>query len=303
MSCPTRHGGSLPFRCSSVRELCQQGQEDRGMRAAGGTPATTQRVCQAVCERILCAECYQAGISMTRLDLVYLTLIVVGLALDHLVLWRAFVRRSQADAGAARLWLWSVWMIAFWALTGAGMALWLHEQRSWRALGFAALHGWWLAGAIILALLLAAVYARTIARIAGLPQARRIKLQSQFGQVASVVPHSRHELCWFIALSLSAGFCEEFVFRGYLIWVFQQMVGLWGAAAISIAAFAAGHAYQGRRGVISAGIGGALFTLLMLIFKSLWLVMALHAMVDICQGFVAWLVFREAQSRAGVVEA
>jgi hypothetical protein len=106
-----------------------------------------------------------------------------------------------------------------------------------------------------------------------------------------------------VAVSLSAGFCEEFIFRGYLIWAFQPVCGLWGAAALSVVIFATAHAYQGAKGVSTTGAIGSLLTLVVLICGSLLPAMALHALVDIGQGLVAWLVLREVPREGGMVTA
>jgi membrane protease YdiL (CAAX protease family) len=101
-----------------------------------------------------------------------------------------------------------------------------------------------------------------------------------------------------VAVSLSAGVCEEFIFRGYLIWAFQPMFGLWGAAVFSVVVFAAAHAYQGAKGVLSTGVVGSLFTLVVLVFGSLLPAMVLHALVDIGGGLVAWLALRKMQGES-----
>jgi hypothetical protein len=104
-----------------------------------------------------------------------------------------------------------------------------------------------------------------------------------------------------VGVSLSAGFCEEFIFRGYLIWAFQSLLGLWGAAALSVVLFAVAHAYQGARGIVSTGIVGSLLTLVVLIFGSLLPAIALHALIDIDQGLVAWLVLRQVPGEGHLV--
>ncbi len=158
-------------------------------------------------------------------------------------------------------------------------------------------------GGIGLALVLVVSYARTIGKIAPIPYSRRVKLQNQFGKLEVVLPHTRPELGWFVALSLTAGFCEEFIFRGYLIWIFRSALGLWGAATISVVVFAAAHAYQGARGVLTSGVVGMLLTLVVLISESLLPAIALHALIDIGQGVVAWLVFRKVQGEGDTVAA
>ena len=236
---------------------------------------------------------------MTTLDLLYLALIATGLLLDHIVLWPTFLRRSQANPSRARLWLWSAWMIVLWTLVTAGVALWLFEARAWGSLRLIIPHGWRFWGAIGLGLMLVISYARTAVRIARSKRPRRIKMGNP--HVERLSPHTRSELSWWVAVSLSAGFCEEFIFRGYLIWAFQPVLGLWGAAGFSVVVFAAAHAYQGAKGILATGVVGSLLTLVVLISGSLWPAIALHALTDIGAGLVAWLAFRKVQGAGGMI--
>lgn len=236
---------------------------------------------------------------MTTTDFFYLALITILSLLDHFVLWPAFLRRSQADPSRARLWLWSGWMIILWSLAAAGVALWLFEARTWEALRLVIPHGWQLWVAVGLVLALAITHARTVARIARSKRSKRVKLENP--HVEKLSPHTRSELGWWVALSLSAGFCEEFIFRGYVIWAFQPAFGLWGAAAISVVVFAMVHSYQGVKGALGAGIIGGLLTLVVLILGSLLPAMALHALIDIGQGVVALLVLQRVQREGDLV--
>ncbi len=78
-----------------------------------------------------------------------------------------------------------------------------------------------------------------------------------------VLPQGTVELTLWIGLSVSAGICEETIFRGYLQ---RQFVALTrnGPAGIVIAAaaFGAAHAYQGLRRAILIGLFGAMFGIL-----------------------------------------
>jgi membrane protease YdiL (CAAX protease family) len=227
---------------------------------------------------------------MITADLVYLGLVAIGLFVDHFVLWPTFLRRSQTDPSQARLWLWSRWMLLLWTLVGAGVALWLFEARTWEALRLTMPRGWRLWSTVGLSFGLAMTYARTVVRITRSSRSRRIKVGNP--DLEKLSPHTRSELGWWMALSLSAGFCEEFIFRGYLIFAFQPMLGLGGAAIFSVVVFAAGHAYQGAKGALTTGVAGSLLTLVVLISGSLLPAMAMHALVDIGQGLLAWLGLR-----------
>lgn len=238
---------------------------------------------------------------MTTPDLLYLSLITLVLLLDYFVLWPAFLRWSQVDPGRARLRLWSGWMIMLWGLVGAGVALWWFEARTWESLRFVAPHGWRLWGAAGLVLMLVITYARSVVRIARSKRATKIKMGNP--NVEKLAPRSVSEMGWWVALSLSAGFCEEFIFRGYLIWVFQPVLGLWGAAAFSVVVFAAAHAYQGGKGILATGFVGSLLTLVVLISGSLLPAIALHVLTDIGTGLVAWLALRKAQGTDDMVHS
>lgn len=239
---------------------------------------------------------------MTTLDLLYMALLAVAFLVDGFVLWPSFLRRSQGDPHHARLWIWSCWMGMLWTLVAAGAAIWLLKDRAWETLGLAAVAGWQLWGAAGLTLALVIVFGRTLVQLARLSDSRRESVRGQFGALAVMLPHTRSELYWFLALALTAGFCEEFVFRGFLIWAFHPMTGLWGAAGVSVIAFAAAHAYQGTGGIVKTGLMGAALTALVLIFGSLWPAIAIHALIDIGSGLTAWLVFREVPTRTGVID-
>ena len=228
---------------------------------------------------------------MTTADAWYLALIATGLGIDSFVLWPSFLRRSEVEPARARVWLWASTIVFLWTLVIAGVALWMVERRSWTELRLVAPHGWRIVATIGLLLAVALFYARSVAAIA---RARRSNKRIKFPKnVARRAPHTRAELAWWLALSVSAGICEEFVCRGYLIWVLQPVLGLWFAAAASLIVFAAAHAYQGAKGVVAVGVVGAVLTLIVLAFGSLVPAMAVHVLADAGEGFVAWLALRD----------
>ena len=189
-------------------------------------------------------------------------------------------------------------MIILWTLTAVGIALWVFEARHWAVLRLYYSSGWRLWGSIGLVLAVAVACGRGVVKILRSKRPGRIKIASP--HVEKLSPRTRSELGWWVALSLSAGFCEEFIFRGYLIWVFQPVFGLWGAAAFSIFAFAIAHAYQGAKGILGTGAVGFLLTLVVLISESLLPAIALHALVDIGQGLIAWLALRRVKAEVSV---
>jgi membrane protease YdiL (CAAX protease family) len=85
-----------------------------------------------------------------------------------------------------------------------------------------------------------------------------------------------------IPVALSAGFCEELAFRGYLQKQFQAITGRAGwAVLIQAIVFGIGHLYEGVGQVARITLFGVLFGLLALWRKSLRPGMIAHAWSDI----------------------
>jgi CAAX protease family protein len=234
------------------------------------------------------------------LDTLYVLLFAAALPLfDYLVSWPAFQRRWQADPARARRRLWAEVIPHAWAVVAAGAVVWLYYDRSWESFGFSIPEGWQLWTSIGLILLLVAYLVPSAASVARNAEVRASVRQQAEGLTAAVLPHTRTDMYWFAGVSLTAGFCEEFLFRGYFIWVLSPWLGWWGAAALSLLIFASGHAYQGRSGVIRTGVAGLIFTLVVGILDSLWPAIVLHFLLDLGMGIIAWLALREGQSTAG----
>jgi uncharacterized protein len=236
-------------------------------------------------------------------DLLYVALFAVALPLwDYLVYWPAFQRRALVDPAGARLRLWKLAIASAWPLVAVGAALWSANGRSWVSFGFALPAGWRLWSSIAVVLLLALYQGLAVASLVSSAESRAT-LRQKIGTLTAFVPQTGTEVGWFAGLSLTAGFCEEFLYRGYFIAVLVPWLGWWGAAVFSLPFFAIGHLYQGWKGVLNTGIAGALYTLVVAIFGSLWPAIALHALIDLGSGVMAWLALRGEVGGGAVVQA
>jgi membrane protease YdiL (CAAX protease family) len=106
------------------------------------------------------------------------------------------------------------------------------------------------------------------------------------------MPRSRAEVRRFTAVSFTAGFCEEFLYRGYFLWALTPFLGWWGAAALSVPLFGLAHAYQGWRGIVRTALVGAGFVAIVALLDSLWPAIVLHFLVDAFSGVMAWVVLQ-----------
>ena len=86
-----------------------------------------------------------------------------------------------------------------------------------------------------------------------------------------------------IVLVITAGICEEFLFRGFGITVLTRFIGnRWLSGLLSLAAFTVAHAglFGWTSSLLTPCVLGLFLTLLFLLRKNLIIGMAVHALVD-----------------------
>ena len=108
------------------------------------------------------------------------------------------------------------------------------------------------------------------------------------GHAASIqtfLPQRALEILLWIGVSMSAGVCEELVFRGYFQRQFHAWShSLWMAWVLQALLFGISHGYQGIEACVRIAVYGALFGLLALWRGSLRPGMMTHAGSDILSG-------------------
>ncbi len=98
---------------------------------------------------------------------------------------------------------------------------------------------------------------------------------------AYLFPATWTERRWWVLVGLTAGICEEVLFRGFLLHYLRGWMNFTLALAVAALIFGLQHLYQGAKGVASTTVLGGLFGLLFLLSGSLLLPMALHAAMDL----------------------
>jgi len=100
-----------------------------------------------------------------------------------------------------------------------------------------------------------------------------------------ILPQSNRELIPFFALAVTAGLCEEFLYRGFAMTALTR-AGLPTFIVILFSAliFGLAHLYQGRSGFVSTLILGLLFGFARILLGSLVPVIAWHMAVDVVAG-------------------
>jgi uncharacterized protein len=111
--------------------------------------------------------------------------------------------------------------------------------------------------------------------------------------IRNLLPQGPIEVVLFLATSLTAGFCEELIYRGYLQ---RQFTGLThtvaGGIVLQAIAFALTHGYQGWKFVLLIAVLATMLGLLAHWRRSLRPGMIAHALQDGITGIVAAHVLR-----------
>ena len=229
-------------------------------------------------------------------------LVVIILAVAML----GFLRRSKSTVAQHHLgeyaatlgWEWLLLALALsgvWLRTrsaGVRQLLAPGAQYSWaQDAGAAAL--FWLPSTIVLGILSA------LLKRAGAGSPQQV--------LAAIAPHTAGELALFLALSASAGFCEELVFRGYLMEQCTRLAAFasrgrrdksalrfdaWSGALLSSIVFGTAHLYEGISGVVTITVFGLMFAWLARRRRSLRAGMIVHAWHDAVSGIALYLLTR-----------
>lgn len=177
------------------------------------------------------------------------------------------------------LWLWTAACIALvtpgwhalFTLRGAGIQI---ASQKW---------AWWTT-ASLLALVILVQLVLPVVQVTLKYRNRAFLEPRQFESMRFFLPAARLERRWFAALCVTAGFCEELLFRGFLLRFMHGAplrLGILWAIPIAALIFGLHHLYLGRAGFLSTTLGGLVFIALFLLTGSLLAVMIFHALSDL----------------------
>lgn len=100
-----------------------------------------------------------------------------------------------------------------------------------------------------------------------------------------ILPRSRKEFGVYILLALSAGLCEEFLYRGFAMAALSRWgLSPWITVLLSSALFGLAHLYQGLGGFVSTLVIGTVFGSARIAYDALAPEMAWHAAFDAVAG-------------------
>jgi membrane protease YdiL (CAAX protease family) len=189
-------------------------------------------------------------------------------------------------------------LIGEWGITAVALLLWARAHRAWNTLGLVPPRDWHLVPGILIATLIVAITIRQSRAVKRLGAERRAALRGRLSEGEFFLPHTPAEQRWFLLVSLTAGFCEELLYRGFLTWLVASYVGLPAAIGVVAVAFGLAHSSQGRSGVIRTGLVGLVMSFIVVLTGWLVPAMIVHALLDIGAGDLAFAVYYDRPATA-----
>ncbi len=112
-------------------------------------------------------------------------------------------------------------------------------------------------------------------------------------RLAPLAPHTAMEFSLFLLVSLTAGFCEEIVCRGYLQRQFTALTqNITAGIVLQGIVFGVSHGYQGAQLMLVLTVFGILFGILVFMTKNLRSSMIAHGLNDAVSGVVLYYMGR-----------
>lgn len=215
--------------------------------------------------------------------IIVIVLLAVVMPVQGVWEFRRLGRQLAEGKPAARLKAYRWIIIMEWCVVATLLATWFFMGRDTGSLRLiAGFSGWqW-----------AAVAAGLAASIVMIVQAWAVRrnpdqladLREKSKGLLNLAPHTPDERRGFDLLSVTAGICEEIIYRGVLLAVLIPVAGTWPAVAVCSIIFGLGHLYQGATGIVKTSLVGVVMALLVVFSGSLLPAMILHVVVDITSG-------------------
>jgi membrane protease YdiL (CAAX protease family) len=196
---------------------------------------------------------------------------------------RALLAAAQPQ-GRRRAWKFTI--LSQWGAVAILLAWWLYAGRPLPALGLGPSGGTRLAIGIGVFLVVVGFFGSQLAAVRRRASTRE-QVRREIAPLEALLPHDPGEVRLFSAVAVTAGICEELLYRGFLFWYFAQFGGTALAIIGSTLVFAAGHLYQGASGLVKSGVGGLAMAGLRVLTGSVWIPMAIHGAVDLFGGWTA----------------
>ena len=213
---------------------------------------------------------------------------LIFFALGVLLPWRGRARMRKLLAlplvsSMERLVLYASTIAFQWlAVAVVGWRAWVHGYTA-RQLGLV-VHGRTrlLIAALLGATVIGSLQWLNLRRIGRIPVEARGAMQAV---AERILPQSAVELLPYLALAITAGLCEEFLYRGFAMAALSSAgLGAWLVVLVSSLLFGLAHSYQGKGGMVMTFVVGLILGVSRLTYNSLIPAVFWHGAVDLVAG-------------------
>jgi membrane protease YdiL (CAAX protease family) len=178
-----------------------------------------------------------------------------------------------------------------WATLASLLAIWFGLGRTAGGLGTLPTAAAWSLIGIAVTLVGCVLLILQVRWIADSPD-RQIETRKKLEPVAYLIARTPTERRLWVVASVTAGICEEVIYRGFIIAYLSALTGwpLWATIGISGAIFGFVHLYQGAQGVVRTGIVGLVLGAVYGLTGSLISPIVLHMVIDLTSGRIGEIV-------------
>ena len=199
-------------------------------------------------------------------------------------------RATAAGSRNARARYHLIGSASLWVLAGCAIALVASHARPWSALRLDVPSPLRLAAGTALVIAYMVLVMKQRRGLIAKPDRLRAMMRKH-PSTEALTPHTPAEVKTFAVLSVSAGVCEEVLYRGFLLWLATAWIGLWPALLATSLLFGIAHAYLGPKHIIRVFVGGIVFGLLTIGSASLLPAILLHTFTDLVSGDLGYRAY------------
>jgi uncharacterized protein len=245
---------------------------------------------------------------LTAIDhALFVVICVIGPVVDWLWVWPWVKKAIAAGVAGARLRLYRVILVFEWLFTGAVVAWWAAQHREWTQLMLSGTTPVRMAAGFVAAVAVVALLLAQRRAILAKPKLLEA-VRKQLSAADALMPRTSEERGLFTYVSMTAGICEELLYRGFVMWYVTAWVARLGggvgwaalilALVITSVLFGAAHIYLGRVPAIKAGVAGLVFGIVVLGSGLIWPAAIMHAAVDLNSGDLGFHAVNAAKPEA-----
>lgn len=224
-------------------------------------------------------------------DYLVFAVFLLGPVLEWLWLWPRHVRATAAGVRGARATYYWATIAGEWIPTLYVLALWVVFGRPWDNLYLSRSSPLRLGLGLAFALAVIVPLWNQQRTILTRPKLiERVRQKMSFAD--PLFPHTDAERYHFWFVAITAGICEEILYRGFLFSFLRAWTGILAAIVLSSMVFGWAHIYQGYRLVPRTALIGLFLAVVVVLTKSLWPAILIHAAIDFSSGELGFAIHR-----------